>query len=134
MIARLLSSLALMCLCMFAMPLPATAAYDALSGVDCSKTGAKSGDPTSSAVCVSKDSGDPISGSNGILLKITNIIAYIAGAAAVIVIILGGLRYVTSNGDSNNVASAKITATGALIGLAIIIVARSLINYLVNRL
>lgn len=135
MIKHLLFAALLICVCVFAAPPPnAVAAYNVFNGVKCDKTGAKSGDPTQSAVCVSQTNQDPISGQNGALLKVTNIVAFAAGAAGLILIILGGIRYITSDGDSNKIASAKSTIIGALIGLIIIAAGRTLINYVVTRL
>lgn len=132
---RFMFILSLLCLCVFAAPAPqASAAYDVLNGADCSKSGAKAGDPTASAVCVSKGGGDPISGQDGALLKITNIVAFAAGAAAIIIIIAGGVRYILSDGDSNKISQAKSTITGALVGLIVVVLARVIINYVVNRL
>ncbi len=135
MIKRFFLVLSLLCLFMVAAPSPpATAAYDVYNGVDCSKAGAKAGDPTASAVCVEKGSGDPISGDDGALLKIANIVAYAAGIAAIIIIIVAGIKYVVSDGDSGKISSAKSTIMGALIGLIIVVLARTLINYVVTRL
>src|SRR5688572_24003388 len=39
--------------------------------------------------------------------SITNTLLYVAGAIAVIVIIIGGLRYVTSTGDATRIKQAK---------------------------
>ncbi len=135
MIKRFLLIISLLCLFVVAAPPPpAAAAYDVFNGVDCSKAGAKAGDTTAAAVCVEKGSGDPISGNDGALLKITNIVAFIAGIAAIIMIIVGGIKYVVSDGDSGKISSAKSTLMGALIGLIIVVLARTLINYVVTRL
>jgi len=96
----------------------------------CSQTGA-----SSSVVCTdSKNTSNPISGNNGVLVKITDIIAFVAGAAAVILIIIGGLRYITSAGDPEKAKSARSTVINALIGLVVIALAASLITYVVEKL
>ncbi|HSW85245.1 MAG TPA: pilin [Candidatus Saccharimonadales bacterium] len=131
MIRRLLCSIMLLCLCFIATPTTALAfdPFGGPSGINCSDSTNKT-----SAVCQDKTSSDPISGSNGLLYDITQIVAYIAGAAAVILIIISGLRYITSGGDSNAVGTAKSTLTGAIIGLLVIALASSLITYVVNKL
>ena len=106
---------------------PSANAFDAFNGVDCG------GDPANSAVCQDKGNGDPLTGSNGALLTIANIVAYIGGVAAIIIIIVSAIRYITSGGDSENVSGAKRTLIGALIGLAIIVLAKSLITYVVSK-
>jgi hypothetical protein len=133
MMRRLLLAVMLLSLCFMATPLRA-AAFDpfgsnpSTGGVDCS------GDAKSSAVCTDKTSTDPISGSNGVLLKITKIVAFVGGAAAVIVLLIGSLRYITSNGDANAISSAKQTIIGAIIGLVVIVIAASLITFVVEKL
>jgi Type IV secretion system pilin len=77
---------------------------------------------------------DPVSGSNGLLAKITNIVSYVAGGAAIILLLVGSIRYITSGGDSGNVKKAKDTVFYALIGLAVIVVARSLILFVLSKL
>jgi hypothetical protein len=97
--------------------------------VDCS-------DPNQaqSAICTTSQNPDPIYGSGGIFDNITNIISIIAGGAAIIILLVGSIRFITSGGDANKVSSAKSTIVGALIGIAVIVLARTLINYVVNRL
>lgn len=46
---------------------------------------------------------------------------YLAASAAVIFLIIGGIRYITSGGDQLKAGQAKRTITFAIIGLAIII-------------
>ena len=62
-----------------------------------------------------------------------NIIALIAGIAAVIIIILAGLNLVTSAGNSEAATKSRKRITSALIGLVIIAVAWSLVTFVVNR-
>jgi hypothetical protein len=63
-----------------------------------------------------------------------NLISFIAGAIAVLMIIIGGLRYVLSAGDANGTAGAKNTIIYAIVGLIIVIVARSIILFVLTRL
>ena len=87
-----------------------------------------------SAVCKDKDQTDnPISGPHGILVKITRIIAYIAGIAAIIMLIVGGIKYIFSGGDPAKVESAKSTIVDSLIGIAIIVLGSSLIVYVIVK-
>ena len=46
-------------------------------------------------------------GSSGVFQTITNVLLYVLGAISVIMIIIGGLRYVVSGGNSANVTAAK---------------------------
>lgn len=93
------------------------------------------GSSASSDVCKSKSTSDnPLTGTDGLLYNIANIIAVIAGIAAVIIAIVSGLRYVTSGGDSQKTATAKNTLIGAIIGLIVIVLARALVTFVVVRL
>lgn len=73
-------------------------------------------------------------GANGVITKITRLIALVVGIAAVIVIIIGGLSYVLSSGDSNRVNSAKNMILYAIIGLIVAVVAQALVVYVLTKL
>lgn len=97
-------------------------------GVNCKQA-------TDSAVCNRGSSdNDPIAGQGGILLKATNIVAIVAGAAAVIIIIVSAIRFVTSAGEAGKVKKARDGILYSLIGIAVIILARSIILYVLNRI
>lgn len=75
-----------------------------------------------------------IYGKNGILMKITRIVSLAVGVASVIVIIIGGIKYVVSQGDANAVTSAKNTVLYAIIGLVIAASAQAIIVLVLNKL
>jgi hypothetical protein len=130
---KILVLIAAFCALFFA-ALPAQAsAFDIFNtrqqGVDCSKTQNKE-----SAVCVSKTGQDPLTGTDGLLVKITSIVAFVAGAAAIIVIIVGSIKFITSGGDSNRISNARNTILYALVGLVVIVFAQTLVIYLVKKL
>lgn len=77
---------------------------------------------------------NPLTGKDGTLYKISTIVATIAGIAAVFVIIVSGVRYMTSGGDSQKITAAKSTLIGAIIGLVIIMSAQTIILFVVGRL
>ena len=70
---------------------------------------------------------------NSSLKNITNILMFVVGAVAVIMIIVGGIRYTTSNGDSSNVKSAKDTILYSVIGLVVALLAYAVVNWVVDR-
>src|SRR5205809_721108 len=53
------------------------------------------------------------------LASITNLLLFIIGAISVIMIIIGGIRYVTSSGDQTAVTAAKNTILYAIIGVVV---------------
>mgnify|MGYP003150006413 CR=1 FL=1 len=68
-------------------------------------------------------------GNTGIFSTITDVLLYVLGAISVIMIIIGGLRYVISGGNSTNVTAAKNTILYAIVGLIIAILAYAIINF-----
>jgi hypothetical protein len=67
-----------------------------------------------------------------IFATIVNVFSIIVGAAAVIMIIYGGFRYITSGGDSGRVGNAKNTLIYAIVGLIIVALAQFLVRYVFN--
>ena len=67
-----------------------------------------------------------------LLKKIVNILLFIIGSVAVIMIIVGGLRYTLSGGDGTQVTSAKNTILYAIIGLVVAILAYGIVNWVVG--
>jgi hypothetical protein len=71
-------------------------------------------------------------GSNGVFKTITNVLLFIIGAISVIMLIIGGIRYVVSGGDSGAVTSAKNTILYAIIGIVVAILAYALVNFVIS--
>ena len=63
-----------------------------------------------------------------------NFLLYLIGAIAVIMLIFGGFRYVTSGGDGSAITSAKNTILYAVIGLAVAIIAYAIVNFVITSL
>lgn len=63
---------------------------------------------------------------------VINILSLIGAVIAVIMLIVGGIRYVTSSGDSGSTASARNTIIYALVGLVIIALAQVIVRYVVS--
>lgn len=68
-----------------------------------------------------------------IIRTVINIISLIVGVIAVIMIIIGGLKYITSAGDSGNVTSAKNTILYALVGLVIVALAQIIVRFVLGK-
>ena len=75
-------------------------------------------------------SGQPALGNQ--IQTIINVLLYILGAIAVVMIVIGGIRYSTSNGDSGSIKSAKDTILYAVIGLIVAIMAYAIVNFVVQ--
>jgi hypothetical protein len=63
---------------------------------------------------------------------IVNVMLFLLGAIAVIMIIIGGIRYATSNGDASATKAAKDTVLYAVIGLVVAILAYAIVGFIVN--
>lgn len=117
-------------LCMLATPalLPATAAaagynpkHDLCSGSELDLSGGTN--------CKGGSSGS----FNSLLHTVVNIFSTIVGVIAVIMIIVGGLKYITSGGDSQKVASAKNTLLFAIVGLIIVALAQIIVRFVLSK-
>ena len=71
-------------------------------------------------------------GDTGVFRQITNTILYIVGIIAVIMLIIGGIRYVVSGGDSKKVTDAKNTVLYAIIGLIVCLLSYAIINFVIG--
>jgi len=68
---------------------------------------------------------------NDIVVVIRTIIQFIlvvAFVAAFVMLLIGGIRWITAGGDEKGVASARNMITAALIGLVIVLVAYAIIK------
>lgn len=70
---------------------------------------------------------------NNLLKKAVNIISAIVGVVAVIMIIVGGFKYITSGGDQQKIASAKSTLLYAIIGLVIVALAQVIVHFVIGQ-
>lgn len=76
---------------------------------------------------------DRASGSiTDLIRQIINILSIVVGVVAVVMIIIGGLRYIISGGDSGNVTAAKNTILYALVGLVIVALAQIIVRYVIG--
>jgi len=65
---------------------------------------------------------------------VLNIIIYVIGIAAVIVIIIGGINIVMSQGDPSKVKKGKDAVLYGVIGLIVTISAWAIVRFVLNRL
>ena len=72
---------------------------------------------------------DKLFGPGSIWTNIINTMIYVVGAVAVLMIVIGGLRYVLSGGDASQTKSAKDTILYSIIGVIIAIMAFAIVNF-----
>ena len=64
---------------------------------------------------------------------VINTALVVLGMVAVLMIIIGAIRYTTSNGDPSSIKGAKNTILYSVIGLVVAILAYSIVNFVVDR-
>lgn len=85
-------------------------------------------------------SGTSICGDQGggglfsVIRSIIQVLLIIAGIIAVIMIIIGGIRYTTSNGDQADVKAAKDTILYSVVGLVVTIAAYSIVTWVIGQI
>lgn len=92
-----------------------------------------SGAAANSSVCKSDGNNDPLAGDNGIIPNVVRIFSYFVGAAAVIMLIYGGIKFITSNGDPAGISAARNTILYALVGIAIFVSSQLLVEYVISK-
>lgn len=89
------------------------------NGVDCAK-------PTGAT--------ETLFGDGSIFTTVVNILLFIIGIIAVIMLIIGGIRYTLSGGESKAVTDAKNTILYAIIGLVVAFLAYAVVNWVLISL
>jgi Type IV secretion system pilin len=64
---------------------------------------------------------------------VVNVFSLIVGIVAVIMIIFGGFRYITSGGDSGKVGNAKNSLVYAIIGLIVVALAQVIVHFVLAQ-
>jgi hypothetical protein len=80
--------------------------------------------------CTGEETGGTI---NNLIATVINIFSLVVGVVAVIMIIIGGLKYITSGGDSSNITGAKNTILYAIIGLVIVALAQVIVRFVLGK-
>ena len=73
-------------------------------------------------------------GETGAFRKITNTVLFVVGVIAVIMLIIGGIKYVISGGDSKKVTDAKNTVLYAIIGMVIAVFSYAIVTFVLSAL
>lgn len=103
----------------FAVPPLTAAAYNPLDGACASNP--------DSEVCKNKDEKvEPV------FKIVTNTLLYIVGAISVIMIVVAGVMYTISSGDSAKVTRAKNMLTYAIVGLVVAFIAFAIVNWVMT--
>ena len=68
------------------------------------------------------------------VMAIVNVLLGFLGIVAIIIILWGGFRWLTSGGNEEKVAEAKKIITAGIIGLIIIFVSYAIATFVINQL
>lgn len=91
-------------------------------------------DMTAKAVIDAEEAGIPTLAANQTAVDAVLAAVFgVAGVICVIFIVLGGLKYTISQGDSGQVQRAKDTILYAIIGLVIVFASYTIINFILDR-
>ena len=124
-------SLSLMLALGFAAPAFAQDAQQQINNGLCSASNLQFTDTPGQCSVAGSDATDRI---NSIVHTIVNLLSAIVGIVAVIMIIVGGFRYVTSGGNDTSVTSARNTILYAVIGLVIVALAQLIVRFTLSKL
>lgn len=87
-----------------------------------------SADP-SSQVCQSQDDD-----ANDLISTLVNVLLFLVGAISTIMLIVGGIMYATSTGDSGRITKAKNTIMYAIVGLVVALLAYAIVFWVLRVL
>lgn len=68
------------------------------------------------------------------ITSIINSLFFVIGAVAVLVLLYGAIRYITSTGDASRVKAAKDTIIYAIAGLVVAILAPAIVGFVIGSL
>lgn len=73
-------------------------------------------------------------GPDGVMTNAINLLSIVVGVVSVIMIIIGGLKYVLSEGDSAKAVSARSTLLYAIVGVVIAASSQAIIVFVINKI
>lgn len=89
------------------------------------------------SITISQDdlhlSGAPQTIGHDQISSLLGMVYLVAGIVAVVAIIIGAIRFIGANGDSNQVASAKNVITYAVVGLVVVISAAAITQFVLGN-
>lgn len=88
---------------------------------------------TGATAAKGNDQPEELGGERGMFKRITDVMLFIVGAISVIMLIIGGIRYVVSGGDQGAVQSAKNTILYAIVGVIVTILAYAVVNFVISQ-
>ena len=126
-IKNILRATSIFIMCLFIMtPHIALAASDASKEAICGGAGLVEG----AAGCTAPAGSSSV---ETVIKRSINIFSAIIGIIAVVMVMVGGLKYITSQGDATSTASAKNTILYAAVGLVVVALAQVIVRFVLSR-
>jgi len=135
-VPSLLTASILSCLFVFALfSLPALAATNSSKELICTQAGGEytPGTGDSNGACTNSSEAGFI-GDGNIFETTTNALIFLVGAVSVIVLIIGGFRFVVSGGDANAVKGARDQILYAIVGIIVTTLAYAAVRFVTDQL
>lgn len=93
---------------------------------------------SNSSVCTEAEAStggtNPITGDGGIANTIARLLSFIVAVASVIMLILGGLAFVTAGGNPEQESRARKRVIYGVVGLAVAVLSWTIITFVLERL
>lgn len=70
---------------------------------------------------------------DSVIKSVVRILGVVAGILAVIMIIVSGIKYITSGGDSSKIAGAKNALVYAIVGLIIVALSQVIVRFVLGQ-
>jgi hypothetical protein len=87
------------------------------------------------AVNTNYETGLPkIGAGSGQVQDILQIVLTVVGALVVLMLVIAGFRFITAQGNAQEVSKAKSTIVYALIGLVVVMIAQAIVSFVLGKL
>lgn len=114
--------------------LTTTTAISMMSGISLAANSELTDDSCQAIKAIGGECGKSEGSIGDLMQRIVNALLFLIGGVSVIMIIIGGVRFVVSSGDQQAAANARNTVLYAVIGLIVAVSAYGIINFVLGRL
>ncbi len=83
--------------------------------------------------CSAAEADTATSSINGLVKTGLDIFSWVVGVISVVMIMVGGVKYITSQGSSEGVTAAKNTILYAAVGLVVVALAQVIVRFVLNQ-
>ena len=114
----------------FTLAVPIFAAVPAVALFEAAKDQACSGANLNDTACTANEGATQV---NSTISTVISLLSFIVGVVSVIMIIIGGIRFVTSQGDSQSTSAARNTVIFAVVGLCVAAFAQLIVRFVLGK-